>query len=176
MWIDIGNIVLREWKEDDIESLARIANNKKIFDNLRDAFPHPYTFEDARNYISRVTNDDKTSKIFAIEVDGKIAGNIGIFFKQDIYRKNAEIGYFLAEEWWGKGVMTKVIRAVVDYSFENFDIVRIYAEPFAENVGSRKVLEKVGFRLEAVLKNDVIKNGIIQDSCIYSLLKEEFKR
>ncbi len=158
------------------ESLARITNNKKIFDNLRDVFHHPYTFEDAKNYILRVTNDNQTSKAFAIEVDGKIAGNIGIFFKQDVYRKNTEIGYFLAEEWWDKGVMKKVIKAVVDYIFENFDIIRIYAEPFAENVASRKVLEKVGFRLEAVLKNDVIKNGIIQDSCIYSLLKKEFRR
>jgi len=176
MRIVIGNIVLRGWEEDDIESLARIANNKKIFDNLRDGFPHPYTLEDARNYISRVKNHDPKSKLFAIEVDGKIAGNIGVFLKEDIYRKNAEIGYFLAEEWWGKGIMTKVIRKVVDYTFEGCDIIRIYAEPFARNAASRKVLEKAGFKLEAILKNNVIKNDIIQDSCIYSLLKEELRK
>ena len=143
MRIDIGNIVLRKWKEDDVECLARIANNKKIYDNLRDAFPHPYTIEDARNYISKVTNDNQASIIFAIEVDGKIAGNIGVFFKQDVYRKNAEIGYFLAEECWGRGIMSKVINKVVDYTFKNFDIIRIYAEPFTANVGSRKRQECV---------------------------------
>lgn len=172
MWIEDRNIVLRKWKEDDAERLAEIANNKKIYDNLRDAFPHPYSVEDARRFIALQQDGSKLSKAFAIVVDGKAAGSIGAFLKEDVYRKNAEIGYYLAEEYWGKGIMTKTIKMIVEFLFNNFDIIRIYAEPFSRNVGSRKALEKAGFRLEAVLKSNVIKNGIIEDSCIYSILKD----
>ena len=94
--------------------------------------------------------------------------------RSDIYRKNFEIGYFLSESYWGKGIATKAIKAATSYAFRDFDIVRIYAEPFSDNTGSRRALEKAGFRLEATLKNNVIKNGIIKDSCIYSVLREEY--
>ena len=114
-------------------------------------------------------------RFFAIEVDKQLVGSIGIVTKTDIYRKNFEIGYFLAEEHWGKGIATRAIKAATSYAFKNFDIVRVYAEPFSDNTGSRKALEKAGFILEATLKNNVIKNGIIKDSCIYSVLKEDFK-
>ena len=175
MYIENGNIVLRKWKEDDAERLAEIANNKKIYDNLRDMFPHPYSIEDARQYIALQQDDNnKMSKVFAVVVDGKVAGSIGAFFKEDVYRKNAEIGYYLAEEYWGIGIMTKAVKVLVAFLFQKFDIIRIYAEPFARNKGSRRSLEKAGFKLEAELKSNVIKNGIIEDSCIYALLKDEF--
>lgn len=146
---------------------------KKIYDNLRDAFPHPYTLEDAKSYIASVKN---IPTVFAIVVDGKVAGSIGAFIQTDVYRKNAEIGYYLAESYWGSGIMTKIVITLVKYIFENYDIIRIFAEPFARNTGSRRVLEKAGFKLEATLKSNVIKNDIIEDSCIYTILRDEFMK
>jgi len=96
--------------------------------------------------------------------------------KEDIYRKNIEIGYFLTEELWGKGIITNAIKAITDYAFSKFDIIRVYAEPFADNPGSRRALEKAGFRCEALFRRNVIKNGMIKDSCIYSVLKEDFHK
>jgi RimJ/RimL family protein N-acetyltransferase len=114
-------------------------------------------------------------RFFAITVDKALVGSIGLVVKTDIYRKNFEIGYFLAEEHWGKGIATRAIKAATSYAFKDFDIVRVYAEPFSDNPGSRRALEKAGFILEATLRRNVIKNGIIKDSCIYSVLKEDFK-
>jgi RimJ/RimL family protein N-acetyltransferase len=172
MKIEFDGIILRKWQASDAERLAEIANNKKIYDNLRDAFPHPYNTDDAKAYISVVGQDNELSKVFAIETDGVIVGSIGAFLKEDVYRKNAEIGYYISEDYWGKGIATKAIKAIAQHIFDNYDVIRIYAEPFARNMGSRKVLEKSGFRLEATLKNNVIKNEVIEDSCIYSILKE----
>ncbi len=176
MKIETKKAILRPWLQSDADRLAAIANNKKIYDNLRDAFPHPYTIDDAKHYIAKAQELDATSNLFAIEKDGVAIGSIGAFFKSDVYRKNVEIGYFLAEEYWGKGLMTSAVFAFVKHLFLNFDIIRIYAEPFARNKGSRKVLEKAGFKLEAVLKKNIIKNEIIEDSCIYSILRENLKQ
>jgi RimJ/RimL family protein N-acetyltransferase len=103
-----------------------------------------------------------------------VVGSIGIVTKTDIYRKNIEIGFFLSEKFWGQGIMTKAIRAIISYAFGTFDIVRIYAEVFSDNIASGRALEKAGFRLEATLKNSIIKNNIIKDSCIYSVLRGDF--
>ena len=167
-------IFLRPWSETDASQLVLIANNKKIADNLRDGFPNPYSLEDAVRWLTFVIPDNNPTKFFAITIDSKLIGSIGIVSKSDIYRKNVEIGYFISEEYWGKGLATKAIKAITSYSFKNFDIVRAYAEPFSDNPGSRRALEKAGYKLEATLRNNVIKNGIIKDSCIYSLLKEDF--
>ncbi len=176
MIIQKDSILLRPWKTEDAERLAEIANNKNIYDNLRDGFPHPYSIEDAKKYISGAQEDNNQLKIFAIVVDGIVAGSIGAFFLKDVYRKNAEIGYYLAEEYWGRGIMTKVIKAITEYLFDNFDIIRVYAEPFARNFGSRRVLEKAGYRFEALLKSNVIKNNEIEDSCIFAILRNEHTR
>jgi len=172
--LEYDNIVLRRWRTSDKEQLAKIANNRKISDNLKDSFPYPYSIDDAKNFICLQQYDDSFSKIFAIEIDNKIAGCISFFIKDDIYRKNAEIGYYLGEEYWGRGVMTKVIKVVVEYIFNNYDVFRIYAEPFAKNIRSRKVLEKNGFKLEAILRCNVFKNGKFENSCIYSILKYDY--
>lgn len=173
MIIQKGNILLRPWDMEDAERLAEIANNKNIYGNLRDGFPHPYSIEDAKKFIAGAQEENNQSKIFAILIDGIVVGSIGAFFMKDVYRKNVEIGYYLAEEWWGKGIMTKVIKVLTEYLFDNFDIIRIYAEPFARNYGSRRALEKSGYRFEALLKSNVIKNNEIEDSCIYAILKNE---
>jgi RimJ/RimL family protein N-acetyltransferase len=175
MIIKNDDFVLRYWEDKDAERLSIIANNKKIYNNLRDAFPHPYSIEDAKEYILFAQKEHDLSRLFAIEIEGNVVGSIGAFFKDDVYRKNAEIGYYLDEEYWGRGIMPKVIISLVKYLFDNFEINRVYAEPFARNIGSRRALEKAGFRLEALLKSNVIKNEVIENSCIYSILKEEFK-
>lgn len=175
MRIETENFILRDWLEADAESLVQVANNKKIYDNLRDLFPHPYSIEDAKAFIKMTQQANEKAIFLAVEIEGKAIGSVGITFKDDIYRKNAEIGYFIGEDFWGKGYMTEIIKEITKYTFSNFDIIRIYAEPFEDNKASRRALEKAGFKLEAVFKNYVIKNKIIKNSCIYSVLKEEFQ-
>ena len=175
MEIFFEGITLRPWSVRDAPQLALIANNKKVADNLRDGFPNPYSLDDAIDWLNSIMPENIPPRFFAITVDNSPVGSIGLVAKTDIYRKNIEIGYFLDQEHWGKGNMTKAIKAATSYAFKEFDIVRVYAEPFADNTGSRKALEKAGFTLEATFKRNVIKNGIIKDSCIYSVLKEDFK-
>jgi ribosomal-protein-alanine N-acetyltransferase len=175
MEICFEGIILRPWLITDARELALLADNKKIADNLRDGFPFPYSLKDALDWLNIILPENIPPRFFAISVDKQIVGSIGIVSKTDIYRKNFEIGYFISEKFWGKGIATKAIKGATSYAFRDFDIVRIYAEPFSDNVGSRRALEKAGFRLEATLKNYVIKNGIIKDSCIYSVLREEYK-
>jgi RimJ/RimL family protein N-acetyltransferase len=167
------SIKLRKWNDDDKSSLAYFANNKKIFDNLRDAFPFPYTLENAEAFIRAAQNSGPDSLFFAVDLKGKAIGSIGAFLKKDVYRKNAEIGYWLGEEYWGKGIMSFVIEKLAKLIFEKYDITRIYAEPYSRNIGSRSALKKAGFRCEAVLEKSVYKNGELIDSCIYSLLKTD---
>lgn len=168
----MSNFELRKWQRDDIESVAKHANNKKIADNLRNVFPYPYTLKDAEGYIKFCINGDESKQCCrAITVNGEAVGSIGVFIKDDVYCKSAEVGYWLGEEFWGKGIMSQAIKEISEFAFENYDIVRIYAEPFARNVGSRRALEKAGFKLEGVLEKSVYKNGEIGDSCIYALIK-----
>jgi ribosomal-protein-alanine N-acetyltransferase len=174
MEIYFEGVLLRPWSIDDARELAVIANNKKVSDNLRDGFPNPYSLKDAINWLNLILPDNNPPLLFAITLDKLVVGSIGIVTKKDIYRMNFEIGYFLSEAHWGKGIATKAIKAATSYAFKDFDIVRVYAEPFADNPGSRRVLEKAGFTLEATLKRNVIKNGVVKDSCIYSVLREDF--
>ena len=175
MEIVFEGVILRPWSVKDADRLAIIANNKKISDNLRDGFPFPYFLADAQKWLNTVIPVNDPPKFFAIIYDDLLVGSIGIVTKEDIYRKNVEIGYFLAQDFWGKGIITKAVKAATAYAFSKFDIVRVYAEPFADNPGSRKVLENAGFTCDATFRKNVIKNGIIKDSCIYSVLREEFK-
>lgn len=175
MEITSEGICLRPWKLSDARRLAAIANNKKIADNLRDGFPNPYLLQDARSWLQMIMPENRPPRYFAVLLDGDITGSIGIVNKCDIYRLNCEVGYFIDEKHWGKGIATRAIRAATGYAFDSFDIVRVYAEPFADNKGSRKALEKAGFTLEAMMKRNVVKNNIVKDSCIYSVLKEEWR-
>lgn len=166
---------LRAWKTEDAESLAQAANNPNIARNLRNAFPNPYTLEAAVWYINdSIANAGKKQINYAIVVDGQAVGSIGIFVKDDIYEKSAELGYWLSEDYWRKGIMSKAVRIICKEAFETFDIVRIFAEPFADNAGSRGVLEKAGFTYEGTMRNGVYKNGAIHSYCMYSVLREEF--
>lgn len=168
------DISVRKWKPGDEGELAIQANNIKIYNNLRDLFPYPYTYEEAVKWIKYNSGIDPAENM-AIIVDGRVAGGVGTKRMEDVYRKTMEIGYFLGEPYWGKGIMTHVVRQFVDYMFKTFDINRIIAPVFDFNIGSQKVLEKVGFRKEAVLIKSVIKNNIFRNEIIYAMLREEFQ-
>jgi RimJ/RimL family protein N-acetyltransferase len=175
MEISFEGIVLRPWSIKDARELAGIANNKKIADNLRDGLPFPYSLNDAIDWLNIILPENFPPRFFAITVDKQVVGNIGLVSKTDIYRKNFEIGFFLSEEFWGKGIATKAVNAITDYAFGNFDIIRIYAEVFSDNFGSRRALEKAGYVLEATIRKNIVKNEIIKDSCIYSILRADFR-
>ncbi len=163
---------LRKWEPGDISDVAHYANNNKIAANLRDVFPYPYTFEDARGYVTACAeNTEERQLCRAIVVDGHVVGSVGIFCGTDVYRKSAELGYWLAEDFWGRGIMSAAVTQLCREAFAAFDIVRIYAEPFAHNKGSRRVLEKAGFTLEGIMRQGVYKNGHVADYCMYALLK-----
>lgn len=164
-------IILREWKKSDAEALAKMANNKKIWDNVRDHLPHPYTKKDAKKWLAKVKKQERVTT-FCIEADGEMAGSTGFTLKDDVYRKTAEIGYFIDEEYWGKGVATEAIKQLVDYIKNNFDVVRIYAEVFEYNKGSMKVLEKNDFYLECIRKKAAIKNNNIINDFVWVKLME----
>ena len=166
-------VSLRPWNNSDIHSLVRYANNKAIADNLRDAFPFPYLQKDAIRFLEMASSNDPHLLILAIDTKGEAIGSVGATLKQDVYRKNMEIGYWLAEPFWGRGIITEVIRKFTSHLWLVYDIRRIYAEPYTNNTASRKALEKAGFKCEAVFKQNVIKNGEYLDSCIYSVLREE---
>ena len=161
---------LRKWGKSDLESLVEHANNFNIAKWLTNKFPFPYTTEDGKNYLNMIENDNPT-KVFAIEVEGKAVGSIGIFPQSDIHEKSAEVGYWLSERYWGNGIMSKAIQQIAQYGFDTFDIVRIFARPFSTNTGSQKVLEKAGFKLEAKLKQALYKNGEYMDELIYVKFK-----
>jgi ribosomal-protein-alanine N-acetyltransferase len=164
-------VTLREWKKSDAEALAKIANNKKIWDNVRDRLPYPYTKADAKEWLALVKSQ-KIVTTFCIETDGKMVGSIGFTLKEDVYRKNAEIGYFVGEDYWGQGIATEAIRQMVDYIRKKFDVVRIYAEVFEYNKGSMRALEKNGFYLESIRKKGAIKNDIVIDDYVWVKLLE----
>jgi RimJ/RimL family protein N-acetyltransferase len=164
-------VILREWKKSDAEALTKIANNRKIWDNVRDRLPYPYTKKDAKDWLALV-KDQKTVTTFCIEADGKMAGSIGFTAKEDVYRKNVEIGYFIAEEYWGKGIATEAVGKIVEYIRRNFDVIRIYAEVFEYNKGSMRVLEKNGFYLESIRKRGAIKNDQVIDDYVWVKLVE----
>jgi [ribosomal protein S5]-alanine N-acetyltransferase len=160
------SIHLRAYRIEDAAQLALIANNKKIWKNLRDHFPHPYTVHDAIQWINH-TSAQKPVINMAISVDGKLAGGIGVVPKDDVYRKTIEIGYFLGEAYWNKGIATASVSLLLDYIRQQFDVVRIYAEVFESNAASMRVLEKNGFHLECIRQKAVIKNNVIMNDHVY---------
>ena len=163
---------LEPWHKDYIPDVAKFANNQKIADNLRDAFPFPYMFADAEGYVNLCIEKGDTNQLCrAIVVNRECVGSIGIFVGNDVYRKSGELGYWLGKPFWNEGIMTKAVKQICQATFVTFDIIRIFAEPFAHNEGSRKVLEKAGFTLEGVMKNSICKHEKIYDSCLYALLK-----
>ena len=167
---------IRKWELSDAKDLAAALSNKKVQDNLRDGLPYPYTEQDGKEFISAMLSADENETFaFAIMVDDKVVGSIGIFRQGNIHSQTAELGYYIAEEYWGKGIMAEAVKQICEYVFGNSDIIRIYAEPFAYNIASCRVLEKAGFQYEGTLRSNAVKNSKVIDMKMYSLLKEEIK-
>ncbi|HPH83358.1 MAG TPA: GNAT family protein, partial [Flavobacteriales bacterium] len=160
-------IKLRPWELSDLTSLVKYANNPKIAGNMTDAFPSPYTEKSGRAFIS-MAQKGVSAYLMAIEVEGEAVGGIGIHRQSDIMRKNAELGYWLAEPFWGKGITSQAVQKMVEYAFNTFDINRIYARPFGTNTASQRVLEKSGFTLEARIEKNIFKKGEYLDELIYA--------
>lgn len=167
------NITLADWQNSYANILAKKADNPKIEANLRDGFPSPYTISDAYDFINLAQNSNTDEAIFkVILVDKVFAGSISATRGKNIYRLNAEIGYFLSEDMWGKGIAAEAVKLMVKEIFVNWpDVVRVYAEPFARNAASCRVLEKAGFVLEATLEKNAVKHSIVEDTKIYKLIK-----
>jgi RimJ/RimL family protein N-acetyltransferase len=137
---------------------------------MRDAFPHPYTLRDAERFIAMATHD-RSSLLLAIEVDGEAVGGIGVHPLTDVYRGTAEIGYWLSEDYRGRGIVTDAVRAMIPLSFDLFPIVRLQAGVFESNPASMRVLEKCGFCREAVHRSAITKDGAVMDEHLFVLLK-----
>jgi RimJ/RimL family protein N-acetyltransferase len=163
---------LRAWRDDDLQSLVRNADNRNVWINLTDGFPHPYTAEDGRSWLSMQASEDHGEIVFAIELNGAAVGGIGLERGGDLQTKVAEIGYWLGQDFWGRGLMTRVLRQVTDWAFETTDLERIWANVLAWNPGSGRVLEKAGYQLEARLRRNVFKDGQVIDSLLYAKLRD----
>jgi RimJ/RimL family protein N-acetyltransferase len=172
MRFDCERCVLRPWAAGDEPSLVRHANNYKIWRNLRDSFPHPYTLADAKEWIAFIQRQDPQT-FFAIEVHNEAVGGIGLERKSDIERCSAEIGYWLGEDVWGKGIATAAVRALSNYGIEVLGLSRIFAVPFAHNLASIRVLEKAGYVREGVMRRSAIKKGVILDLVLYALTDQD---
>lgn len=164
--------IIREWDIKDKYKLSEMLNNKNIQNNLRDGLPYPYTADNAEEYIVSMLSADKTKTFaFAITVNDIAIGSIGVFRCGNIHSRTAEMGYYVGEPYWGKGFATSAVKQTCKYIFDNTDIIRIFAEPFAYNTASCHVLEKAGFQFEGTLHSNAVKNGNIIDMKMYALVK-----
>jgi RimJ/RimL family protein N-acetyltransferase len=167
------NIKIRPWKMEDAKDLAKSLNNSKIHNYLRDGLPLPYTIADAEAFISlMLAADPGITYAWAITIDDIAVGSIGVVRKDNVHHFTAEMGYYVAEEYWGKGVMTEAVKQACRYIFTNTDIVRISAETYTPNIASYRVLEKAGFVYEGTLRKSAVKNGQFLDMRIYAIIKE----
>jgi len=173
MVIQLGIYKIRSYEGNDKIALVKYANNIKISKNLRDSFPYPYDEEDAQAWITAALNQNPEIN-FAIANSDELIGGIGLILQRDVYRFSAEIGYWLAEPFWGKGIASLALTALSKYAFEHFDLNRIFAGVFQDNRASMRVLEKSGFKLEGRLRNAVYKDNRFKDQLMYSILREDF--
>ena len=160
-------VQIRPWRVEDLPELVRLANNRRIWVELRDSFPHPYTAESGRRWIEFAAGNSSPTH-FAIELEGSLVGSVGYIPGRDIERCGAEVGYWVGEPYWGRGIATVAVGTLIDSLRVAAEYTRLFALPFASNVPSRRVLEKSGFRLDAVLECSAIKDGRVVDQCMYS--------
>ena len=175
MRIELGDCELRAYEPGDVTSLARAANNPRVAAQLRDRFPHPYTEADARAWIAVVTAQQPVTS-FAIATPHAVIGGIGLEPQPDVHRHTAELGYWLAEPYWRRGIATRAVQAFTEQSFVEYSLVRIYAFVFETNPASARVLEKAGFQLEGRLRSSVIKHGEHLDQLLYARLRPAERR
>ena len=169
MRLPLSTSVVRSWAPSDVQSLVQHANNRQVWVNLRDRFPHPYTPRDGRRFI-RAARSMHPETFFAIEVDEAAVGAIGFVLQSDVDRLSSEIGYWIGEAFWGRGIATEALAAVTRYAVEIHQLTRVFAVPFAYNTASCRVLEKAGYVLEARLRRSAIKDGRIVDQLQYAFI------
>jgi len=162
----MSNVILRPWQREDAQQLAAIANNRNIWNYIRDSFPSPYTVLDAIQWIEKEKGANPVAS-FAVLYDGQIAGSMGIIRDEDVYRTTAEIGYFIGERFWKKGIATEALGQLVKHIQAHSDIIRIVARVFENNEASMKTLRKNGFYLESIERKAAIKNKVIVDVYVW---------
>lgn len=167
MELTLQRCSVRSWRESDAEDLARHANNRAIWLNLRDAFPHPYALGDAHAFIA-LARSQQPERLFAIAVADRVVGSIGLALRQDVERISAELGYFLGEEYWGRGITSEAVRGLTQHAFRAFQLMRVYALPYAHNTASARVLAKAGFVLEGRLRKSAVKDGRVVDQLLFA--------
>ena len=171
MRLPLKSCIVRPWAESDAVSLQRHANNRRVSMHLRDRFPFPYEIENARAFLNWSANQPSPT-VWAIDVAGEAVGGIGIELHSDVERVSAEIGYWLGEELWGRGIVTEALIAVTAEGFKRFDITRLYAVPFSDHAASVRVLEKAGYIREGHLRQSAIKDGQIRDQLLFAAYKQ----
>jgi [ribosomal protein S5]-alanine N-acetyltransferase len=168
--IDLGSCRLRRFRLEDAPSIALHANDREIWLNLRDRFPHPYTLDDAQSWIGGLIGAGSVTD-FAIEVDGEAIGAIGFVMGEDVHRRSAEVGYWLGRAFWGRGIASAAVRGLTDHAFDQFDLIRLYSGVFAWNLASTRVLEKAGYTMEGRLRDAVTKDGRTTDELLYAIVR-----
>lgn len=171
MEIELPGCRIRSWRREDAPALSRHADSRRIWRNVRDHFPNPYTLADADLWIERILGAGQPETQFAIEVDGEAAGGVGVFLQEDVARRSAEVGYWLGETHCGRGIMTDVVRSFTAYAFGAYDLLRVYALVFEWNAASCRVLEKSGYTLEGRLRRAVVKDGHVLDQFVYAVVR-----
>ncbi len=169
--LDNRQLIIRPLKPEDAPRISLLSNNINIWKNVRDSFPFPYKLEDAQTFIQNCINQNPMVT-FGIEYDGEIVGAIGFELQSDVYRLSAELGYWIGEPYWGKGIATQSVKSMVKFGFNELNLIRIYAGVFESNKASMKVLEKAGFKKECIAKKAVIKNGEIMDGHRYAITSD----
>jgi RimJ/RimL family protein N-acetyltransferase len=166
VYLDLSSCLVRDWSLTDLASLVHHANNRSVSIHLRDRFPYPYREDHGREFLEHATTTIPVTA-WAIDIDGYAVGGIGLMLQSDVERVSAEIGYWLGEPFWGRGIVTEALRAVTAEAFQQFDLTRIFALPFADNHGSIRVLQKAGYAHEGTMPRSTIKNGVIRDQLMY---------
>lgn len=170
MLLEIGDLRVRSWHKDDLKALVRHANNPKIAANLRDQFPHPYTRRDGIDFLEYARIQEPECS-FAIEYGSEAVGGVGFLIGRDIARMSAEMGYWLSEELWGRGIATRAVTAMSDWAFESYNLTRVFAMAFSHNAGSIRVLEKAGFEREGLLRRSAVKQSVVLDQVLFAKVR-----
>lgn len=166
---------IRPWNISDLNSLVKYANNWSIAKNMTNMFPHPYSEKDGKSFIEMATRDNPIH-IFAIDVQSEAVGGIGIHPQADIFIKNAELGYWLGEPFWGQKIISRAVSQMIDFGFSTYEIDRIFARPFGTNTASQRILEKNNFKLEGRYEKVIFKNGEYIDELVYAIRRENWKK
>jgi RimJ/RimL family protein N-acetyltransferase len=165
--IDCGICVLRKFESSDTPLIAQLANDRDVWLNLRDRFPHPYELAHGEAFVASAAKEDPPTNL-AVCVDNRAVGSVGIILGKDIDRVSAEIGYWIGKPYWGRGITSAALHAATEYAITTFQLTRVFAIPFTHNLPSIRVLEKAGYVREGTMKQSAIKDGVVQDQYLYA--------